>query len=80
MSKYFHELTNDEVEYSIDLMPWLTYQQFDQVHPQPRWCGYPEATMGLMGCWSLIGFKVTGRDYCKDCDCYIKNQRRQGLI
>ncbi|HAF43763.1 MAG TPA: hypothetical protein DCK83_02135 [Gallionellaceae bacterium] len=39
-------------------------------YAQPDWCSYPDALDGLMGCWSLIYQRVTGEEYCKDCDLY----------
>lgn len=68
MIKYFHELT--EKEFKKKIVGKLTNAECDRDYPQPTWCNYPEATMGMMGCWSLISFMVTGEDYCKDCDCY----------
>lgn len=41
-------------------------------YEQPKWCGYPDALAGSMGCWSLTGRMVTGKKDCKGCDCLIK--------
>jgi hypothetical protein len=46
---------------------------------QPKWCGYPDALAGEMGCWSLVGRMVTSREYCKNCDCLIKQPKHQGV-
>lgn len=73
MIKYFHELT--EAEFKETCVDKMTYMQLAKDYPQPLWCSYPEATGGLMGCWSLISFMVTGRNYCKNCDCYIKKSK-----
>lgn len=68
MIKYFHELT--EAEYKEKVDGKLTYAECDRDYPQPVWCGYHNATWGLLGCWSLTDFLVTGEGYCKNCDCY----------
>lgn len=34
----------------------------------PDWCEYPEATNGVMGCWSLISGCI--KEPCETCDCY----------
>uniref|UniRef100_A0A6M3JIC9 Uncharacterized protein n=1 Tax=viral metagenome TaxID=1070528 RepID=A0A6M3JIC9_9ZZZZ len=72
MIKYFHELTKKEFNKLAKTK--MTYAQLAEDYPQPTWCGYPKATQGIMGCWSLTGFMVTGEDFCKDCDCYIKGK------
>ena len=36
----------------------------------PSWCGYPEPTMGELGCFSLISGFVKSQAYCKDCDLF----------
>jgi len=68
MIKYFHELT--EAEFEALVAKKLTYEELVKNYPQPKWCGYPKATAGVLGCWSLMDFMVTGEAYCKDCDCY----------
>lgn len=70
MIKYFHELTKEE--FSKLCKGKMTYGELAEKYPQPIWCGYPDATEGVMGCWSLMSFMVTGQDSCKNCDCYIK--------
>ncbi len=49
---------------------WLT----DRYH-QPRWCDYPEALNGEMGCWALTlwPWKICRR-YCRNCDFLIEKQ------
>lgn len=66
MIKHFHELTRKEFEDLIDSK--ITYGQLAIDYPQPKWCRYPEATNGDLGCWSLMSFRVTGKDFCKKCD------------
>lgn len=73
--KYFHKLTKEEYLEKIDGK--LTYEQCDILYPQPKWCGYPEATWGILGCWSLIYFKVTGKDFCRKCEYFIQRQQEQ---
>jgi hypothetical protein len=77
MIKYCHELTLEE--YKVIIKNGITYGKFAEDYPQPVWCSYPDATEGMMGCWSLLDFDdgkslVTGRNYCKNCDCYIKKK------
>ena len=68
MIKPFMELTKKEFK-SLAKQK-MTYAELAEKYPQPKWCGYPEALEGVMGCWSLLDFRVTSEDYCKDCDCY----------
>ena len=70
MIKYFHELTEDE--FKEILRQKITWGECAKEYPQPVWCGYPDAVAGVMGCWSLMDFKVYGRNFCKHCECYIK--------
>ena len=72
MIKFFHELTREEFEKIAKRR--RSVKNFVRDYPQPVWCEYPEATAGMMGCWSLVGFMVTGEDYCKKCDCYKKRE------
>lgn len=39
---------------------------------QPDWCNYPDATVRMFGCWSLVNGLVKDEDFCKDCDCHVK--------
>ena len=71
MKKYFHELKEPEFQELVD--SHMTYAELERDYPQPKWCGYPNANQGVMGCWSLVGFMVTGEEYCKECDCYQGN-------
>ena len=66
--KYFHLLPPGEWERLCDAKTtWQGLQ--DLGYRQPDWCSYPDALDGLMGCWSLIYQRVTGEEYCKDCEC-----------
>lgn len=68
MIKLFPELTKEE--YNELVTSKMTYDKLAKEYPQPKWCGYPDALYGTMGCWSLLSFMVTSEDFCKDCDCY----------
>jgi len=67
MNKPFHELTDEEYQAILDLN--ITYEQLNEMHPQPEWCGYPHALSGL-GCWSLTSRTIKCRTDCVDCDEY----------
>lgn len=67
MIKYFHELTKEEFKTIVEGK--ITYEQLAKKYPQPKWCNYPDATSGPMGCWSLMSHKVIGREFCKNCEC-----------
>jgi len=69
MIKYLHNLT--EEEFKEKCVGKMTYGELAKKYPQPKWCSYPDATEGLMGCWSLMSFMVRGRSYCKCCQCYV---------
>ena len=73
MIKYYHELTKEEFSALVD--KGITYEELMRDYPQPKWCSYPGATEGVMGCWSLVDFDYPiSRKYCKGCDCYIKRK------
>jgi hypothetical protein len=63
---YYHELSADDIQRLCTRQ--MTYGEIERVFPQPPWCEYPEATRGMMGCWSLIYNMVTGEDYCRHCE------------
>jgi len=75
MIKYFHELTEQEYKELVD--KGATWEELERDYPQPPWCNYPEATRGIMGCWALVGFEVTGENFCKNCDLYNKNWKKK---
>ena len=75
MIKYFHELKEDEFKALCGSK--MTWGECAKEYPQPEWCGYPDAICGVMGCWSLMSFMVTGRNYCKNCDHYIKRHKKE---
>lgn len=69
MIKYYHELTKAKLRELAK--SGMTWGEMAKEYHQPKWCGYPNALAGLLGCWSLTGGLVKNEDYCKDCDCYI---------
>lgn len=82
MIKYFHELTKEEFDKL--LKEKITWGECAKRYPQPKWCAYPEAIQGAMGCWSLmdvvdespIGIKIS-RKYCRKCDCYRSRPKKE---
>lgn len=74
--KYWHEISQDEVNEVIASKK--TYQFLVDNYKQPDWCSYPDALMGVMGCWSLTDNGPDGlrtkvsHDFCKTCDQYKK--------
>lgn len=47
-----------------------TWADIQEKYRQPKWCGYPEALNGGMGCWSLISRLDCSEDSCKKCECF----------
>lgn len=72
--KYWHEIPQEEIETII--AEEKTNQYVVDNYKQPEWCGYPEALMGIMGCWSLTDNSPDGlrtkvcESFCSTCDCY----------
>ncbi len=75
MIKYFHELTKYEFEELVNSKKY-TYGKLAKDYPQPKWCTYPNATEGMMGCWSLMSHMVKDRDFCNNCDCSIEYKQK----
>ena len=76
LKPYWHKLTQGQIDYLLTKN--VTNQHIVENYLQPDWCGYDEALNGVMGCWTLMDIKTNGRkkickEYCKDCDCFIKN-------
>ncbi len=71
--KYFHKLTRGE--FSEICKRKMTWNQCAEKYPQPKWCTYPDAVCGVMGCWSLMDFRVKDEQFCKNCDCLKKNEK-----
>lgn len=68
--KYFHELTNEEVE-TLIVQTKLSQKEFLEKYLQPDWCNYPEALHPTLGCWTLtdkVLRKNISIEFCKSCD------------
>ena len=72
MIKFFHELTNEDFKQKV--AGKMTWGELAEQYPQPKWCTYPKATLGIFGCWSLISFWVTSEDYCEGCEFHKEYQ------
>lgn len=77
MTKYFHLIP--DAEWEAMKTSGMTWAQCAKEYSAPDWCDYPDA-VDPMGCWSLIGRMVTGKAYCKSCDCYKPNVKRRNLL
>ena len=75
MIKYFHELTAKE--FSDIVKTKIKWDKCAELYPQPEWCNYPDATRGLMGCWSLTGHLIHSRKDCRKCDLYMPKKRNE---
>lgn len=68
---YWHELPQEKINELIESKVTLAYVMKN--YKQPKWCNYPNALEGLMGCWSLNDNKPDGlrtkisESFCKDC-------------
>ena len=38
----------------------------------PAWCSYPEPTRPKVGCWSLLGGRITKAADCDKCECKVE--------
>ncbi|KKW13069.1 MAG: hypothetical protein UY48_C0005G0025 [Candidatus Gottesmanbacteria bacterium GW2011_GWB1_49_7] len=67
MIKYFHELTQAQVDALCDTYGY-TWAQCAEEYPQPEWCGHPRA-VNPIGCAALVQLKVTGanKGRCVQC-------------
>ena len=73
VGKYWHELTDDEIQFLFDSK--VTYGWLVENVKQPDWCFYHSALYGEFGCTSLTLLdyrKKISRGYCKNCDLYEK--------
>lgn len=66
MKKYFHELSKDEFNELVKKK--YTWGKLAEDYPQPKWCNYPNALEGEMGCWSLVGLMIKSENDCQNCD------------
>lgn len=69
MIKPFHLLTDEEWK-ALEENPDITWEFLGENYPQPEWCSYPDATLGMFGCFSLMDRLVKNENYCKNCECY----------
>lgn len=75
MKPYFHELDQSEIEQLTSNKK--TWADINTLYIQPKWCDYPNALDGAMGCWSLTDLSKNGsrtkisEEFCKTCDCFI---------
>jgi hypothetical protein len=74
--KYFHELTQEEINQLIE--QGKTWGYILENFKQPNWCNYPEALGGEFGCWSLIDLRENGKrkeiskEFCSKCSSFKK--------
>lgn len=78
--KYWHELTQKEVEILIESK--VTYRYLLDNYKQPDWCNYPNALEGALGCWSLMDATPNGLrtkislEFCKNCELFIEREEK----
>lgn len=66
--EYWHEMSL--VRRKRVLFSEISVGEFMRKYKQPRWCHYPDALAGVMGCWSLVSSRITvSENYCKNCEC-----------
>ena len=68
MTKYWHELTKEEIE----AIPGdMLASELQKKYSQPPWCS-DDGAIHQYGCWSLVGNNRAeiSVDYCKTCDCF----------
>lgn len=75
MIKFFHELTKSEFKNLVKKK--ITYGELAKKYPQPTWCGYPDATQGMMGCWSLMDQKIKSIKDCAGCDLILTAAKKE---
>lgn len=69
---FFHEISDEKWE-EIKAAG-ATWEDVAKKYLAPKWCGYGISAVDALGCWSLVGRKVTGEDFCKSCDAYSEVQ------
>lgn len=62
----FHELSEKEFDEMKE--EGKTWRDVMAKYHQPKWCDYPDALDGSMGCWRLVSMKITCKDDCETCD------------
>ena len=77
--EYFHELSQQEIDKLISDKRTIGYIM--ENYKQPKWCKYPDALGGILGCWSLMDLQKNGlrtkisEEFCKDCDEFMKTEK-----
>jgi len=66
LNPFFHRLSKKKLE--ALKKEGRTWGWLMDNYRQPRWCGYPDALEGMMGCWSLIGGHTNRQSDCKHCE------------
>jgi hypothetical protein len=74
MKPFWHEISQSEIDGLVERK--VTTQFVIDNYSQPTWCSYPDALMGVMGCWSLTDNEPNGLrtnispEYCATCPCF----------
>ena len=71
--KYWHKESDKQID-KLEKQH-KNWGQVNKIYSQPKWCKYPEALSGVMGCWSLVfreARKKISKKYCKNCECFSK--------
>lgn len=71
---YYHSISNNEIKWAIKNKKTVEFVMNN--YKQPKWCLYPDALKGIMGCWSLTNLENEGTNnrksislsFCSDCD------------
>ena len=67
MKPFFHRLSVRKQHEALTSS--MTVREFMEAFRQPRWCNYPEALEGVLGCWSLIiPGRIRRQQDCVNCD------------
>jgi len=64
--QYFHEISDDE--YKRLCNERKTWIDIMETYQQPKWCSYPDALEGILGCWGLIYREMKDEKYCLTCE------------
>lgn len=70
MKKYFHELSDEEIETLLN--NHTSIKTIEEQYQQPDWCNHPCALEGTAGCWSLMDLFGSrhniSKEFCKNCE------------
>ena len=67
---YWHEaMTEGAFKKLLEDRPHMTWGDVLKEYQQPDWCNYPDALQGVMGCWSLLDYRIDSVADCHDCEC-----------